>query len=97
MAVAKALQLVKGGFSYRAKRELGFVGEIWQTSFYDHRVRAWEEYERLMNYIHQNPVRRGLTSSPEQFSYSSASGRFRLDELPQRLKPEFSASLKPQG
>src|SRR5689334_15595260 len=26
----RALQLMKGGFSYRVKKELGFAGEIWQ-------------------------------------------------------------------
>ncbi len=35
----RAMQLIKGGFSFRAKKEMGFSGEIWETSFYDHRVR----------------------------------------------------------
>ena len=35
----RALQLIKGGFSFRAKKELGVRGEIWQKSFYDRRVR----------------------------------------------------------
>jgi hypothetical protein len=29
------LQLIKGGFSFRAKKELGFGGEIWEKSFRD--------------------------------------------------------------
>ncbi|HEV7550877.1 MAG TPA: transposase, partial [Candidatus Angelobacter sp.] len=29
VSVEKAVQLVKGGFSYRAKKELGYQGEIW--------------------------------------------------------------------
>ena len=58
----KALQFIKGGFSFRAKKELGFAGEIWQTSFYDHRVRDSGEYERFTRYIHQNPVKRGLVA-----------------------------------
>ena len=49
-----ALQLIKGGFSFRATKELGFTGEIWQTSYYDRRVRGWEDYERFRTYIHQN-------------------------------------------
>jgi putative transposase len=81
----KAMQFIKGGFSYRAKRELGFVGEIWQTSFYDRRVRDAIEYGRFRHYIHMNPVRRGLVPLPEEFPYSSAN--MRLDEVPQWLKP----------
>ncbi len=27
------MQLIKGGFSYRAKKELGYPGEVWQPAF----------------------------------------------------------------
>ncbi len=85
VTLEKSIQFVKGGFSYRAKKELGFAGEIWQTSFYDHRVRDASEYARFRHYIHMNPVRRGLAVMPEEFPYGSA--RLRLDEVPQWLKP----------
>ena len=91
-SLERALQLVKGGFSYRARKELGFIGEIWQSSYYDHRVRDWGEYERCRIYIHHNPVKRKLVAVAEEYAYSSASGGFVLDEVPQRLKPlEFLA------
>jgi putative transposase len=85
VSIEKAIQFIKGGFSYRAKKELGFAGEIWQTSFYDRRVRDWEEYSRFRHYIHMNPVRRGLVPVPEEFPFSSAP--LRLDKVPQWLKP----------
>ncbi len=87
ITLERALQLIKGGFSFRAKKELGFVGEVWQTSFHDRRVRDWEEYQGFRKYIHENPVKRGLCLSAEQYPYSSANGKFALDDLPQRLKP----------
>ena len=85
VTIERAVQFIKGGFSYRAKKELGIIGEIWQTSFYDHRVRDAVEYARLRHYIHMNPVRRGLVTNPEEFPFSSA--QLRLDEVPQWLKP----------
>jgi putative transposase len=85
VTIEKAAQFIKGGFSYRAKKELGFNGEIWQTSFYDRRVRDANEYIRFRHYIHMNPVRRGLATGPEEFPHSSA--RSKLDEVPQWLKP----------
>jgi putative transposase len=85
VTLERVLQFIKGGFSFRAKKELGFVGEIWQTSFYDHRVRDGGEYSRFRHYIHMNPVRRGLVPSPDEFPYSSAV--LKLDEVPQWLKP----------
>src|SRR5271156_4854766 len=39
LSLETSLQLIKGGFSYRAKRELEHSGEIWQLSYYDRRVR----------------------------------------------------------
>ena len=87
----RAMQMIKGGFSYRAKRAIGLVGEIWETSFVDRRVRDDQEYERMKLYIRDNPVKAGLVSSPDEFLYSSANLRWPLDDVPQRLKPhEFA-------
>ena len=88
----KAAQLIKGGFSCRAKKELQFGEEIWEKSFYDRRVRDEDEYERIRIYIHQNPVTRGLTVGAREYPYSSAADGFVLDEVPQRLKPIRRAS-----
>lgn len=96
LTLERALQVVKGGFSYRAKRELGFGGEIWQNSYYDRRVRDAVEYENIKQYIRQNPVRAGLVERREDYPYSSANARFELDEVPQRLKPLTFAAVEPQ-
>jgi putative transposase len=72
ITIERALQLVKGGFSFRAARELNFKGEIWQRGFTDHRIRSDEDYELHRRYIHMNPVKRGLVPRPENFPYSSA-------------------------
>ena len=87
LSLERALQLVKGGFSYRAKKELGFGGEMWQKSFYDRRVRDMEDYFAYRHYIHHNPVKRGLVPTAEQYVHSSARPGFVMDEAPQRLKP----------
>jgi putative transposase len=87
LTLERALQLIKGGFSCRAKRELGFHGEIWEKSFYDRRVRDWEEYSAFRRYIQKNPVKRALTDTPEEYRYSSSGSSVVLDAVPQRLKP----------
>src|ERR1017187_9636128 len=38
MTIEKAVQLVKGGFSYRLKKECGHWGEVWQRGFSETRV-----------------------------------------------------------
>ena len=87
LSLERALQLIKGGFSYRAKKELGFNGEIWEKGCYDRRVRDIEDYQAFRRYIRENPVKKGLASADQEYSYSSARSEFVLDELPQRLKP----------
>jgi putative transposase len=86
-SLERAMLLIKGGFSFRAKRELGFMHEIWQPSFYDRRVRDAEEYSAFQEYIWENPLKRGLAVRAEDYRYSSAGCGIVLDEAPQRLKP----------
>ena len=69
MSVEKAVQYIKGGFSYRLKKEFGYAGEVWQRGFSDVRVEDRESFLRHREYIAQNPVRRGLVSSPEEYPY----------------------------
>ncbi len=83
----RSMQLIKGGFSFRAKKELGFVHEIWQPSYYDRRVRDLEEYFAFREYIRRNAVKRGLAETPERYIYCSAWPEVQLDAAPQRLKP----------
>jgi len=86
-SLEKSLQLIKGGFSYRARKELRFIGEIWQPSYHDRRVRDLEEYRAFCEYIHRNPVKSRLVGNPADYPYSSAHLGFPLDGVPQRLKP----------
>ena len=86
-ALERAVQYIKGGFSHRAKAELGSNLEVWQKGFSDHRVRDAADYDKHVSYIHLNPIRKHLCESAEEYPYSSAHPGFILDEVPQRLKP----------
>jgi putative transposase len=86
LTLERALQLIKGGFSYRARKELGFLGELWQPSYYDRRVRNAEDYINFKHYIPQNPVKRSLAKTAEEYPYSSAHPNFALDVIPERLR-----------
>jgi putative transposase len=90
----KALQYIKGGFSYHVKTELNRNFPIWQASFTNHRIRDAEDYEHHRVYIWQNPVKAGLVERPELFPYSSAFPGTEVDEAPPGLKPRsMKASL----
>ena len=85
----KAVQFIKGGFSYRAKKELGSNMEVWQKGFSDHRIRDAGDYLQHVEYIRRNPVRKNLCERPEEYPYSSAAKGIELDPVPQGLKPIF--------
>jgi putative transposase len=38
ISIERAMQLVKGGFSYRLRKDYGFRGEVWQRGFSEVRV-----------------------------------------------------------
>jgi putative transposase len=90
VALERAVQLIKGGFSYRAKKELGSNAEIWQRGFADHRIRDSEDYDKHLHYIHLNPVKKHLCVSSLEYRYSSGYPGWKLDPIPQWLKPPQS-------
>jgi putative transposase len=85
-SLVKAVQFIKGGFSYRAKKELGSSMEVWQKGISDHRIRDASDYRIHQVYIQQNPVRKNLCETAGEHPYSSARG-YDLDPAPQGLKP----------
>ncbi len=87
VALERALQFIKGGYSHRFMEETGSRMAIWQRSFTNHRIRDWTDFEKHRRYIHLNPVRAGLVEFPRDYPYSSAHPGFAIDEAPQRLKP----------
>jgi putative transposase len=97
ITLERAMQFVKGGFSHSARKQ-GFGNlEIWQKGFTDHRIRDAEDYDVHAAYTHMNPVKAGLCEVPEQYLYSSASGRFVLDRVPQGLKPDLVGAGERHG
>ena len=87
MTIEKAVQLIKGGFSFRASRELGIRGGLWQRGFSEIRILEAERFARAQAYIHENPVRAHACALIQEYPYSSANSRFDLDPMPQGLKP----------
>jgi hypothetical protein len=67
--------------------------EVWQPSFLDRRIRDSLEYQKFKDYIWQNPAKRLLAKTPEEYPHSSVNPCFQLDPAPQRLKPISSAEL----
>ncbi len=86
-SLERAVQFIKGVFSFKAKKQLDWQGDVWVAGFSDHRIRDVRDCEVHLRYIERNAVKAGLAAEAAEYAYCSASGKFELDELPQGLKP----------
>jgi putative transposase len=87
VAVERAVQFVKGGSARQIGLALNYKFPIWQRGFSDHRIRDAQDYGDHMNYLEQNPVKRRLVELASAYEWSSATGAYVMDDVPQGLKP----------
>jgi putative transposase len=69
MTVEKAMQLIKGRFSFRIAKDCGCHGEVWQRGFSEAQVMDSNAFEKYREYIALNPVKAGLVGSHENYPY----------------------------
>jgi putative transposase len=81
VSLEKAVQFIKGGFSFRLKSK----HDVWMRSFNGSQVSTEEKYICCTRYVEENPVRRGLAATPEAYRFSSAAFG-RLDPIPLHLQ-----------
>ncbi|WP_414564517.1 MULTISPECIES: REP-associated tyrosine transposase [unclassified Anabaena] len=58
--------------SYSAKqipKVMNHIGIVWQNERYDRIVRNEQEFQQFWEYIRQNPVKAGLSSTPEDYPF----------------------------
>lgn len=87
LSIERAVQFIKGGFAFRAGKEIGFVAPVWERGLSEVRVSHPKAAARIREYIIENPVLAGLAFRAVKYEYSSAHPAFELDELPPGLKP----------
>ena len=68
----KWLGPLKGFTAHQANLLLGTRGPFWQEESFDRLVRTDAEFDRIREYIEQNPVKAGLAPTPQEFLWSSA-------------------------
>ncbi len=85
----KAVQLLKGGFSFEARRAFEWKGDIWQAGFSDHRVRNPGDWDHHCEYIRKN----ALSARSEGRAICGKESSLNLKLLPQSLKPQFNQGV----
>ena len=73
VTLPKPTKSLKGITAKRANSMLALTGKpFWQEESYDHMVRHERGFEKIRNYIEENPVRAGLVREASEFRWSSA-------------------------
>jgi putative transposase len=59
------LKLLKGVSARTVNKLSGSSGPVWQEESFDHVLRSQESFEKKLEYLRQNPVRRALVNKPD--------------------------------
>lgn len=94
MTIERAVQFMKGGFSFRAGKELGVTSPFWQKGFSEIRILDAGAFQRTARYIQNNPVEAHLIHDATEYLHSSARAGFDLDPPPAGWWPPTAA---PEG
>ncbi len=68
-ALPEILRAIKGASSRSINKLSGRAGPVWQDESFDHVLRGDESLRETIDYIRQNPVRKGLVEKPEDYSW----------------------------
>jgi putative transposase len=80
VSLEKAMQFIKGGFSFRLKSKL----DVWMRSFNESQISTEEKFMSCVRYVEENPVRKGLVAAAGEYAFSSAA-RGKMDPMPVHL------------
>ena len=69
MSIPAVMKQIKGSSGYKVNRLLQRKGPVWQQESFDRILRIEEKLETTIEYIRQNPVRRGLVKRPEEYRW----------------------------
>lgn len=67
--LGRTIAHLKGITARRVNEVLSTTGSVWQSSYYDHGLRAEEDRKGIARYIISNPLRAGLAKSVKEYAY----------------------------
>jgi len=73
------MKMIKGSFSRKINKINDKEGKIWQKGFYDECITGSLHLIQKLEYLHNNPVKAGIASSPEEYLYSSYNHYIKTD------------------
>jgi REP element-mobilizing transposase RayT len=68
--LASIMESLKGWTARRCNQALNRQGQFWQHESYDHVIQNQKEWERVVNYVVNNPVKAGLVDDWQDWKWS---------------------------
>ncbi len=70
--ISQIMQAVQLAFGSQYRKRYKFIGQLWQSRFQSKVITGDAYILECLGYIHNNPVKAGLTNSASQYPWSSA-------------------------
>jgi len=80
---------MKNVFKYHGKLKNHQINQIWTHENHAELIYSQKFIEQKVEYIHNNPVRSGIVSNPEDYIYSSARNYADLESVIDIIKVDF--------
>lgn len=66
-SLAEIMDAIKGASAHKINVAMQRRGKVWQTESFDHVVRSSESLDQKIQYVRENPMRRGIAQKPEDY------------------------------
>ncbi len=67
--LAEIMDAIKGASAHKINKALGRKGRVWQPESFDHVLRSSESPDAKIQYLLNNPVRRGLAKNWQDYPW----------------------------
>jgi REP element-mobilizing transposase RayT len=67
--LAEIMQGIKGASARSINKALGREGKVWQKEYFDRILRSYEHAQSKVQYICENPVRKGLVKKVDDYPW----------------------------
>ena len=68
-SLGEIMDAIKGASAHKVNRELKRTGRVWQEESFDHVLRSSESLDQKVDYVLNNPVRKGLVVAPSDYRW----------------------------
>jgi putative transposase len=65
--LSRVMKGIKGVSAHKVNLHRKTVGTIWQDESYDRIIRNSDEFDQKLNYMYNNPIKKGFTDDPSKY------------------------------